>query len=60
MTASVYHRKLARVLDRMGGLYTLNDILTMIAKGQMQSFVEGESWAVTQICQFSCALGKGA
>ena len=52
MTAPVYHRKLARVLDRMGGLYTLNDILTAISQGKMQSFVEGNSWAVTQICQF--------
>jgi hypothetical protein len=52
MTAAVYHRKLARVLDVMGGLYTLNDILTAIAEGRMQSFVEGESWVVTQVCQF--------
>ena len=33
MTVPVYHRKLARVLDAMGGLYTLNDILTAIAEG---------------------------
>ena len=47
-----YHRKLARVLDRMGGLYTLNDILSLIARNEMQSFVEGDSWALTRIAQF--------
>ena len=52
MTAAVYHQKLARVLDRMGGLYTLNDILTAIAEGRMQSFVEGDSWIVTRICLY--------
>ena len=52
MTAAVYHRKLARVLDRMGGMYTLNDILTAIAEGRMQSFVQGDSWIVTQIQTF--------
>lgn len=49
MTAHPYHQKLARVLDRMGGLYTLNDILTAIGEGRMQSFVVGDSWAVTQL-----------
>jgi hypothetical protein len=52
MTAHPYHAKLARVLDRMGGLYTLNDILTAIAQGKMQSFVEGDSWIVTQVVSF--------
>lgn len=52
MSAPVYHRKLERVLDRMGGLYTLNDILTAIAEGKMQSFVEGNSWAITQVNQY--------
>ena len=44
-----YHAKLARVLERMGGLYTVQDILNLIAIGKMQSFTEGDSWAVTQI-----------
>ena len=44
-----YHAKLGRVLDRMGGLYTVQDILNLIAIGRMQSFTEGDSWAVTQI-----------
>jgi hypothetical protein len=52
MTAAIYHRKLERVLDRMGGLYTLNDILTAIGEGKMQSFVENNSWALTQVNQY--------
>ena len=52
MTAPVYHRKLARMLERMGGLYTLNDILTAIAEGKMQSFAVNNSWAITQVQQF--------
>jgi hypothetical protein len=52
VTSAVYHQKLARVLDRMAGLYTLNDILTAIAEGRMQSFVEGDSWIITQIVLF--------
>jgi hypothetical protein len=52
MTAHPYHRKLERVLDRMGGLYTVQDILTAIAVNRMQSFVEGDSWAVTQVVDF--------
>jgi hypothetical protein len=47
-----YHAKLARLLDRMGGLYTVQDILGAIAAGRMQSFVEGETWAITQIACF--------
>jgi hypothetical protein len=52
MTAHPYHRHLARVLDRMGGYYTVQDILNAIAVGKMQSFVEGDSWAITQITVF--------
>ena len=47
-----YHVKLARVLDRMGGLYTVQDVLGLIAAGKMQSFVEKNSWAITQIAVF--------
>ena len=36
----------------MGGLYTLHDILTAIAEGKMQSFVEGDTWAITKIAVF--------
>ena len=44
-----YHRKLERALDRQGGLYALSDILDCVAEGRMQSWVQGNSWAVTQI-----------
>jgi hypothetical protein len=47
-----YHKKLARVLDRMGGLYELSDILDALAKGRMQSFIYGNSWLVSQITLF--------
>ena len=49
MNDAVYHRKLERVLDRMGSLYTLNDILERISDGRMQSFVQGNSWLITEI-----------
>jgi hypothetical protein len=49
MTMAPYHAKLDRVLDRMGGLYTVADILDAIAAGTMQSFVVNNSWAITQI-----------
>jgi hypothetical protein len=52
MSAALYHRKMARALDRMGGLYTLNDILTAIAEGRMQSFAVNNSWAITQVQNF--------
>ena len=35
-----------------GGFYTLNDILTSIAEGKTQSFMEGDSWVVTKIVNF--------
>ena len=47
-----YQQKLARVLDVMGGLYSLDDILTRISDGRMQSHVEGNSWAVTELGVF--------
>lgn len=52
MNEAIYHRKLGRVLDAMGGLYTVNDLLTAIADGRMQSFAVGNSWAVTELAQF--------
>jgi hypothetical protein len=47
-----YEHKLARVLDAMGGLYLLDDILTRIGDGRMQSHVVNNSWAVTEIGDF--------
>jgi hypothetical protein len=52
MTMHPYHKKLARILDRMGGLYSVSDIIAGIAAGEMQSFVEGDSWAITKIIDF--------
>lgn len=49
MTATLYHQRLERALDRQGGLFALKDILERIADGRMQSWVENNSWAVTQI-----------
>jgi hypothetical protein len=56
MTAHPYHKKLARILDRMGGVYTVSDIMAGIASGRMQSFVEGDSWAITKIVEFPRCL----
>ena len=47
-----YHKKLDRVLDRMGGIYHPSDILDRIADGRMQSFVHGNSWLITEINVF--------
>ena len=33
----------------MGSLHTLQDIVTAIAEGRMQSFVCGNSWAITEV-----------
>ena len=55
MTAHVphpYQRKLQRVLDRMGNLYSVQDILSEIAANKMQSFVDGESVAITRIAVY--------
>jgi hypothetical protein len=52
MTVALYHAKLEKALKRAGGLYALSDILERIADGRMQSFVEDNSWAVTQISLF--------
>ena len=60
MGAHPYHRKLERVLSRMGGMYTLNDILSLIARNEMQSFVEGDSWAITRVALFPRDHGRRA
>jgi hypothetical protein len=52
MTAVLYHGRLEKALDRMGGLYTLNDILRAISEGRMQSWVEGNSWVITQVAVY--------
>ena len=52
MTAHAYLAKLERVLARMGGLYMVNDILKALDAHQMQSFVEGESVAITRVALY--------
>jgi hypothetical protein len=52
MTVHPYHARLARALDRMGGVYGVSDILGAIAEGRMQSFADGDSWAITQIVDY--------
>jgi hypothetical protein len=47
-----YEQKLARVLDRMGSVYLVSDILSAISEGKMQSFVANNSWAITKISDF--------
>jgi hypothetical protein len=47
-----YQEKLKRVLDVMGGLYLLEDILTAIREGKMQGFVVNNSWAITEALEF--------
>lgn len=45
-------RKVNRVLDASGGLYTFDDIMEAIEEGRMQSFTSGDSWIVTQVDHF--------
>lgn len=45
-------QKLRKALAIANDAYTLEDILVEINEGRMQSFVEGESWVVTQIVDF--------
>jgi hypothetical protein len=52
VTAHPFHRKLARALDRMGGSYSVSDILSAIGAGKLQSFTEGDSWAITKVVDF--------
>jgi hypothetical protein len=47
-----YQEKLARVLDVMGGLYLVDDLMTRIGDGRMQSFAVNNSWAITEVQQF--------
>lgn len=41
-----------QMLADFGGFYTFEDILEGIEVGRFQSFAYGETWAVTQICEF--------
>jgi hypothetical protein len=47
-----YEQKMERVLDAMGGVYLVDDLLTAIGEDRMQGFVRNNSWAVTQVVNF--------
>jgi len=47
--AVAYRMKLAKALERAGGLYELGDLLERIADGRMQAHVSRETLAVTEI-----------
>jgi len=42
-------RQLQRALDEAGNTHNLHDILNDISTGEMQSFAENDSWAVTRV-----------
>lgn len=44
--------QLQRALDDMGNTHSFEDIVALIEDGLMQSFAEGDTWAVTQIIDF--------
>jgi hypothetical protein len=52
MNVHPYHAKLARALDRMGGIYHVSDVLKAISEDRMQGFADGDSWAVTQVVDY--------
>jgi hypothetical protein len=45
-------KKMERVLRRGGDLYTFDDIMQAIEEHRMQSFVNGNTWIITQIHAF--------
>ena len=44
--------KMNRILERLGGLYSFEDILTEVEDGKMQSFSEGDSMVVTKVVHY--------
>jgi len=47
-----YYEKLTQALKDAGDLYTIQDILAAIAESRMQSFAEGNTWAITEVNTF--------
>lgn len=47
-----YRQKIDETLEAFGGFYVFDDLIDLIHRGEMQSFSVGDSWAVTQICDF--------
>lgn len=52
ITDPAMRKKFERMLRDSGDLYTLEDILDLIEQGKMQSFVDGDTWVVTQVHEF--------
>jgi hypothetical protein len=46
------YAQVEKALEFMGNTHSFPDILALIEDGQMQSFANGETWAVTQIIDF--------
>jgi hypothetical protein len=44
--------KLQRALKDAGDLYTVQEILAAISEDRMQSFAEGNTWAITEVHTF--------
>lgn len=44
--------QIEETLEAFGGFYTFDDIVQCVKDGKMQGFVQGDSWAVTQVCEF--------
>jgi hypothetical protein len=47
-----YMQQLQELLHDMGGTHTYEDIHGLLDTGALQSFVEGDTWAVTSVIQF--------
>jgi hypothetical protein len=52
ITDSIMAKKLERMLHQCGDLYTLDDLMERINDGRMQSFVQGNTWVITQVNEF--------
>lgn len=52
ITDPVMKARFERMLRQTGNLYTLEDIIERIEDGRMQSFVQGDTWVVTQVNEF--------
>lgn len=44
--------RVENMLRDFGGFYTFADVMERIHDGRFQSFAHGDSWAVTQVCEF--------
>jgi hypothetical protein len=52
MTQHPFKVQVEEMLVKYGGFYEFDDIVELVRGGKMQSFSRGESWIVTQICEF--------